>query len=154
MQRQRIPITKVTIRRFIKQSERLSHVTRLSAAGISSLTEAPELIEATAEALKKVDTEDHKNQLKSAREDAELAQHEIDTGFPLLFSHATVALWSFLELMLRATVVSWLRNEPKTMQNEIFAKLRVRLGEYEQLTEVERLHYIAELLEGEVASGM
>ena len=42
------------IRRFIKQSERLSHVTRLSAAGISSLTEAPKLIEAIAKALKKL----------------------------------------------------------------------------------------------------
>jgi len=36
----------------------------------------------------------------------------------------------------------------------VLAKLRVRLGEYEQLTQEERFHYVAEMLETELAAGL
>ena len=97
---------------------------------------------------------DHQERLDRARKDANLAQHEIDTGFPLVFSSAVVALWSLLEAVVRSTVVAWLKNEPKSFSSDPIAKLRIRVGDYEKLPQEERFHYIAELLEGESAAGL
>jgi len=140
--------------RFLNQSERLGHVVRLSVHGISGLLGVPRLVEVLAKVQGKNDTETHAKRLANAREEADLAKREIDTGFPILYSNAIVALWSLLEAMLRANVVAWLKNEPRSLEVETIAKLRVRLREYEKLVQDDRFHYIAELLEGELAAGL
>lgn len=140
--------------RFLDQTERLWNVTRLSCRGISLLRSIPNTVETLAAIKGQEDAPDHKDQLERARRDAELAQREVDADFPLVFSHAIVTLWSLLESMTRATVVAWLKNDRSTYAAEAIAKLRVRIGEYEQLSNDDRFHYVAELLEGEVGAGI
>ena len=137
---------------FFEQSERLQDVVRLSVNGISGLRGLPKVVQVLADVDEKLP--DHDDRLADAKKQAELAQREIDSGFPLLYANASVTLWSYLESMVRATVVAWLKNDPSVWQVDIIAKLRVRLGEYEQLSQEERLYYVAELIEAETAAGL
>ncbi len=140
--------------RFLDQAERLGHVVRLSVRGISGLRGIPKVVQVLAEVDEKEGTPEHEQRLAMAQKDADLAQREIDSDFPIVLANATVALWSFLESMIRATVVTWLKNDPSIWQVDVIAKLRVRLGEYEQLAQDERYHYVAELMESETAAGL
>lgn len=140
--------------RFAEQSERLGAVIRLSAEGISGLTALPELINALAHRNRNDNSKNYEARLSAARKNAELAEREIRDDFPILYSVATVAIWSYLEAMLRTTIVSWLRNDPESFKIELIAKLRVRLGEYEQMSQDDRFNYVAELLEAELAAGI
>jgi hypothetical protein len=139
---------------FQSQAERLSHVTRLCVGGISNLTATPDLVEALALYNRTTGTDQHERELKAAREEAELAKREVNTGFPVLFMQATVGLWALLESTIRTVVVSELRNAPKALEIAPVSKLRIRLGDYERLAPDDRLHYVADLLEGEVAAGV
>lgn len=142
--------------RFLDQSERLGHVVQLSVRGIFGLQGIPIIFELLAERGVKVDTDEHKQQqrLAMAQKDVDLAQREIDSDFPIVYANAMVALWSFLESMIRATLVAWLKNDPSAWQADAIAKLRVRLGEYERLAQDERYYYVAEILESETAAGL
>lgn len=140
--------------RFLDQAERLGDVVRLSVRGIGGIRGIPKAVEVLAKVDGKDSTAEHEQKLAMARKDAELAQREIDADFPIVFSNAIVALWSFLESMVRSTVVAWLQNDSQAFKNDVIAKLRVRLGEYEQLTQEERFHYVAEMLETELAAGL
>lgn len=140
--------------RFLDQAVRLTDVVRLSVRGISGLRSVPKIVQALGKVHEKEGTAEHKQQLAMAQADADLAQREIDSDFPIVFANATVALWSFLESMSRATAVAWLKNDPSVWQVDVIAKLRVRLGEYERLTQDERYHYVAELVESETATGL
>lgn len=140
--------------RFLDQAERLGDVVQLSVRGISVFLAIPSAVAVLAKVEEKDKTTEHKQRLERVRKDAELAQREIETGFPIVFANATVALWSFLESMVRATLVAWLKNDSKAFQSDAIAKLRIRLGEYERLMQDERYHYVAELLEAELAAGL
>ncbi len=140
--------------RFADQTERLWHVTRLSCHGISLVRSIPNTVETLAAIKGQDDTPEHKYQFERATKDADLAQREVDAGFPLLFSNAIVTLWSLLEAMTRSTVVAWLRNDLNSYRADAIAKLRVRIGDYERLSLDDRFHYVAELLEGEVGAGL
>jgi hypothetical protein len=56
--------------------------------------------------------------------------------------------------MVRATIVAWLENDAQSFKIDVIGKLRVRVGEYETLGQDEKYHYIAQLLESEVAAGL
>jgi hypothetical protein len=56
--------------------------------------------------------------------------------------------------MLRDVVVSRLKNDPKAFEAEAVGRLRIRLGEYEQLAQEDRCHYVAASLEADIAAGM
>ncbi|MCH8009555.1 MAG: hypothetical protein IIC91_11895 [Chloroflexi bacterium] len=53
---------------------------------------------------------------------------------------------------MREVTAAWLLNQPSAKSAEPVAKLKVRLSEYESMTEDERAHYLATLLEQDVAS--
>jgi hypothetical protein len=142
------------ISRFVDQSDRLSHVVRLSVEGISGLTGAPALLAALAEANLDDAGPAYKRRLPAAEADAALAAREIEAGFPLLFSIAAVAEWSLLEELVRSVVKAWLRNSEDISRIEPIAKLKVRLGEYQRLSPDDRFGYIVELLEAETAAGV
>lgn len=96
--------------------------------------------------------EDTRLRLEHAKEEAELAQKEIDTGFPLLHAQAVVSLWGSLEAFIRTFLAGWLKNEPSARQAEVIRKLRVRLWEYETMDEDERCLHTIELLEQELGA--
>ncbi|MDR4481955.1 MAG: hypothetical protein R3B95_01640 [Nitrospirales bacterium] len=148
--------------RFMAQSGRLWEVTRLTCLGLTAIQTYPKGLKKALETIarydEKYDSEKdspkHEEQLKRAKKDSKLAENEINAGFPLVYSNAIVTLWSLLEAMTRSMVVAWLKNERSSFQGDSINRLRIRIGDYEQLTEAERHHYIAELLETDVAAGL
>lgn len=140
--------------RFVDQAERLHDVVLLSVKGISMARAMPKAVGAIARAVGTKGTANHKLELEAAQLYSEVANREIASGFQLMYSFATVALWSLLEAMLTDAVVSRFRNDPEVFTIEAVRKLRIRLGEYEQLSQDDRYHYVAELLEADVAASV
>ena len=101
-------------RMFRERITELKKLTDLSVNGISTLRAVPELDALLAEMLGK----DNLSDLTYVKSLAELAQHESEKGFPLLYAQATVSLWSYLEFLVKDFLLNWLLNEPTAMQAE------------------------------------
>jgi len=138
-------------KRFLGQAERMNNVVRLSVNGISVALAAPKAVDAIAKAEGTYGSAEHQARREAADRNSALARREVDSGFQLIFSFATVALWSLLEAMLRDVVVSRLKNDPRAFDSGAVGRLRIRLGEYEQLAQEDRCHYVAESLEADLA---
>jgi hypothetical protein len=80
--------------------------------------------------------------LVEAKKEAELAEKECKTGFPLLHAHALVAMWAALEVAIEDMLVGILLNEPIVLKKEAFAKLRVPLADFETKDKEERMRYL------------
>jgi len=89
-------------------------------------------------------------QLEDAKEAAKLAAKEVRGGFPLLHEQAVISLWGWTENAVAAFLAAWLENNPSAWNVPEVARLRVRIGEYEELDRQERCLYIVELLEREL----
>lgn len=140
-------------KRFVNQTERLDQVVHLSMRGISGLRGVPGLVKALAK-VEDEHSEKAKQRLEDADRTAELAKREVETGFPVLHSQAVVNLWSLLEALIHDFLCAWLLNTPDALFVDAIRKLRVRLGEYEQLEKKDRISYIVELLEKELVIGV
>ena len=90
--------------------------------------------------------------LANARKEAEMAEAEVQAGFPLLHAQATVGLWTLLEGTVREFAVGFIKNSPNAMLIPEIAKLKVNLGEYESLDADDRCHHIADLLDRELGA--
>ena len=133
---------------YVRHAARLMQLLQLSVEGISAIQAMPRLVEVLA---KGDDSEEAKNKIESARKAADLANREVDEGFPLLHAQTTIALWSALEAAFRVFMASWLQNHEPAMGIEAIQKLRVRIGEYENLEGEYRYLYILERLEQEMS---
>ena len=135
-------------RQFVAHSERLRHLLHLSMAGISVLRGMPRIVGVLAKA-EPGDADDTVKQLENARRGAELAQREVDEGFPLLMAQTVIALWSALEATIRLFLVRWLQHNKEAFDVDAIQKLRVKIGDYEQLKGEDRFFYILDRLEQE-----
>ena len=133
---------------FLDHQRDLARVLHLSVSGISMLRGRHEAIKVLSE----VDEESTvtEKELEDAAKERDLAQREVDNGFPLLYEQATVALWSSLESLVRSFAARWLAHRPDSWQAKQVKKLRVRLGDYEALTPADRCLWVVDLLDQEV----
>jgi hypothetical protein len=138
--------------RLLDHVEGAAQLLELSMRGISVLRAMPQALQAIAEAKPPSDAADHQAQLDRAQQQAQLAQSEVDAGFPLLHAQATISLWGDLENALRTFVATWLSNEPTARNIESVQRLKVCLGEYESMDPDERCYYIVDRLEQDLAS--
>jgi hypothetical protein len=110
--------------------------------GISVLRAMPKI----QQALMKVnDTrEDEKENLKlaSAKEAAEFANKECESGFPLMHAHTVVGCWGAFEAAIEDMLVGVLMNEPEVLRREAFARLRIPLAEFELLDKEQRMRLL------------
>lgn len=132
--------------------QNLEHILRLSMKGISMIRAVPKAVEALAKVNADEQNTTYEERFRYAKEEAELAQKEVDSGFPLLHAQAVVSLWGSLEAQIRRFLASWLANEPKALLASQVQKLKVQLGDYERLDKEERPYYILDLLEREIQS--
>lgn len=135
---------------FVTLFTQMDHAVKLldlSTRGISVLRTVPQAIEVLAKGESPSDPEQTKKELEFANEQASLAQKELDEGFPLLHSQATVSLWADLEHAVRTLLASWLNHDGSSRSLEPVRKLKVFLGEYESLDPAERSYYILDRLE-------
>lgn len=84
--------------------------------------------------------------IERSREEVRWATEEIDRGYPILHSHAVVALWSILEVLVEDLVVAWLANRREEWQKDEISKLRIDIGIYHTLTDDQRVRYLVDAL--------
>lgn len=137
---------------FLDYSEDLNRILHLSTRGISMIRAVPKVVEVLAKVKQDDDPSTVEERLEKAKEEAELAQREVDTDFPLLHAQAVVSLWGGLESLIRVFLSRWITNEPKALGANQIKKLRMQFGEYESLDREERAYYVIDLLERELQS--
>jgi hypothetical protein len=107
------------------------------------------------EALRDTAPEHEKNEypedrLAKVRDEAALAQTEIENQFPLLHAQVAIAQWGALESLIRTFLASWLLNNPSARTVQGLRRVRVRVAEYEDLAAEERYFHVIDLLEDEL----
>ncbi|MGY1776909.1 hypothetical protein ACI8AV_13715 [Geodermatophilus sp. SYSU D00804] len=91
-------------------------------------------------------TADDAARLERAERSAQLAESEIERGFPLLHNHSLMGLWGALEVMVEDVSANWLDVHPETMTSEHFPKIQVELNKFLALDPLEqKRHVVAEL---------
>jgi hypothetical protein len=129
-------------------------VVHLSLQGISTIIGMPGLVEAMENLDEETLSDESEKRIEQAKEDAELAQREADSGFPLVHAQAVVTLWTYLESLIRSFVSEWIRNQEGAKGIPEVSRLKIRLADYEALTEDEKYFYIFDLFEQETAAGL
>lgn len=131
---------------FSQQVEEIDRILAFSIEGITREKGARQIIDALADwhaaSGKPVPTEELEGRRQRAQERAEFASTQIASGFPVLFGHATVALWSALETLVDDIVVASLKANHKYLARDAFAKIRIPLSEYERLDNDDRMRYL------------
>ncbi len=146
-------------KRFLSQVERLEHVLHLSMQGISTLRGMPKVIEALAAYEAGIDNPKSNSKTRQISPEeanliAELAKHEVDSGFPLLHANAAVNLWSLLDALIHSYMCNWIATTPESLSRAPIDRLRIKIGEYEKLKGNDRVAYIVDLLEKELSAGL
>jgi len=95
-------------------------------------------------------TDEEARELADAAKLKDLAQAEVDSGFPILHEQSTVFLWGALEALLQNFCAAWLENRDGAWHGEQVRRLRVRLGEYQALPADERSLWVISLLDQEI----
>jgi hypothetical protein len=132
----------------------LNEILHLSLTGVERLRAMPRVVEVLEKIRVRLgeDPEDDAAQSREAATRlAELAEREVDRGFPLLHAQATITLWSYTEDLVRTFLATWLRNKPEARHLDEIRKLKISLGEYEALDEDDRCQLILDLLGSESA---
>lgn len=138
---------------FIQETERLTQVVELSQRGIYMITKLPGAVKALSDA-DRDDTGDAATKLANANKHADLAQREVESGFPVLHSWAIVGLWAHLESLVRSFVEEWIKHRPSCLKSKPFAEFKIKLGQYESIPKSERHVFIAEVFERELGVGL
>ena len=124
----------------------------LSIRGIPMLRGTPDIIEALALAQDQLSEPSTEHRIEVAKKEAELAQREVDEGFPFLHAQGTVALWGALENVIRLFIARWLENFPNALEAEVVQRLRIRIGDYERLQGEDRFFYILDQLDRDLSA--
>ena len=77
-----------------------------------------------------------------AKEQAALAEDESAKGFPLLCAHSVVATWGAFEAAIEDTVVNVMLDQPETLDNQAFAKIRVPFAEFQTSDNESRIRFL------------
>jgi len=138
------PRVMAVLKRFANDIEQANRILHLSMVGLRYVSKMGPLVKAAAdyEKLSSSDITDTEPDIESVREQAEFAQKEIDSGFPILFSHAAIACWGFIEATVEDFVVSLLMTEPNLLTNEQLRRIKIPLAEYESLEPDERMRLL------------
>jgi len=138
-------------KQFIDNGERLQNLLHLCISGISVLRAMPGIVKAIEKA-EPGDPQQAATKLESAKKQAELAQREVDEGFPVLRAQSVISLWSALEATIRTFLARWLENNEQALAVDPVQKLRVRIGDYQKLQGQDRYFYILDRLEQETSA--
>jgi hypothetical protein len=69
--------------------------------------------------------EENAKRIAEAEDIERLAAEEVKNGFPLLYAHSVVALWSALEAVIPRFCADWLMCFPQLLEGKAFAKVSV-----------------------------
>jgi hypothetical protein len=137
---------------FLDHAVLLDQVLHITRAGISTLLMAPGAVEWLAEQDGTTDQHEFEESLKAAKFQAELAEREISSDFPIIHSQAVVSIWSGLENLIHTLLAQWVMNRPDTLLRPAWKNLKITLGDYEALDQEEKAHYVVGILEQTLAA--
>jgi len=110
----------VLARRFGEQLKEINLILVYSLDGINGQISLPKLIEAMAElealqgrSLSKGESE---RRLQEAQDGAKFASAQVQSGFPVLYAHAAVAIWAAIETFVEDLVVFGLLDDKSLLQ--------------------------------------
>jgi hypothetical protein len=132
----------VPLQRFVDSWQGDFRLLHLSMRGIRVLTGMPGIFEVLIPDSAPEEQAKLTSNLSEAKKEAELAENECKTGFPLLHAHALVGMWAALEAAIEDMLVGILLNEPELLKKEVFAKVRVPLSEFETKDKEERMRFL------------
>lgn len=141
---------------FLEHLEQAHTFYHLSINGILMIIHRSHRIEELTAKLERLDSESglmhkqghgHDGMRKTARSEAELAQHEVDQGFPVLNQQVTVDLWGALESLVRDFLAGCLANQTAPTGMDAVRKIKIRVADYEIMSKEERYYYLIEELE-------
>lgn len=133
------------IKGFINYCDISGKLLHLTMRAISMAQAGPQIAEAIATASREDsdwDEQKHIVGLQQAREDAEFAKNERETGFPLLHEFTLVGIWGAFGAAIEDVIVGILSNEPQLLLCEPFAKIRVPLAEFQALENEDRMQIL------------
>jgi hypothetical protein len=139
--------------RFLDQSQELESLLNLSTKGIGLLRGIPKTIEILGKLSEEVGTSKHQTRMERVRQESELAQKEIENGFPLLHNQAAVTIWTFLEAAIRGNLCAWIRNLNDEHEIDEIKKIKVNIYTYNKLSEYDRSYFLYDLYEKEMGAG-
>jgi hypothetical protein len=122
-----------------KSNVRLLH---LSMRGLRVLNRMPGVFEDLLEHSDPDEQARLTSDLSEARKEAELAEQESKTGFPLLHANALVAMWWAMESAIEDMLVGILLNEAEILKKEVFARICVPLVDLETRDREERMRLL------------
>jgi hypothetical protein len=79
------------------------------------------------------------------------ALRQYEQGYPLLVQQALVTLWGIIETTVMNVCMSWLKHHPEAACSDAFSRLRIKVGEFLGLDEVERTRMLVEELDRSLA---
>lgn len=139
-------------RSTVNAHETLGQLIHISEKGISVLRGMPKIVKVLANVEGSLSDPKSKKKIDLAEKEAALAQTEVDKDFPVLHGLAVVALWSGLEHFTKGLIALWLMHRKDALTAPSVQRLKVKLGDYLQLSKAEQAHYLVELLEQDLAS--
>lgn len=148
---------------FLESLQRSHHFYHLAIDGITIIYQSFQRVEELTAELQKLDDESGKkrdpepdklNRRESAKRRAELAQNEVNQGFPVLHEQAAVGIWGAIEVLVKELVAVWLENYAGATQIDPVRRIRIRLADYEAMSSGERYDYLASELERELSAAL
>jgi hypothetical protein len=82
----------------------------------------------------------------------DFVKSEIDEGFPRAHAHLLVSYWGALEAYITDTLITWMENKPECLGAQEIERIKIRLVEFNRLSEEERLSYILSSLRNEIGT--
>jgi hypothetical protein len=83
---------------------------------------------------------------------SEFVGKEIDDGFPRTHAHLLVSFWSALETFIMDTLLNWMEFQPTCLATPEIERIKIRLVEYNELSNREKSLYIINRLKNEIGS--
>lgn len=135
---------------FVKDYKSLEQLLKSTTSAIGLLRLSPRIFKAidTSEGGKNFSVDMY----KSVENMSDIAKEEINNGFPFIYGQAAVGLWALLEATMFNIASGWIYHNKDTLEIDSIAKIKIRLGEYENLGGMERCEYIIDQLERDIGS--
>ena len=108
----------------IAANETLFRIIHLSEKGIGVARSMPKMVKVLAKVHGASDDPSTKQKIEYAEREAQLAQSEIDSDFPVLHALAVVALWSWLEHFVKGFVALWILHRKDALTVAAVQKLK------------------------------
>jgi len=118
---------------------------QLTYIGIQQVHRLPQLVDILSppdERLNETETDAANRERRS--ENADLANKEIASGFPLLHAHSLMGLWGALEAMVDDLALLWLTTHSEVRGSAIFDRIKISVGSYERMSAHEQVAYLIE----------